>query len=267
MSSVAIVGLGVVGGAFHECLKRKGVPTLVGYDKYKDSDPFEAVLETEIAFLSLPTPYCPELGEYNKGAIHDVCRRLNDSEYKGTVVLQSTVEPETTNHLDAMYKNLHFIHSPEFITARTALEDMLNQKHVVLGRTEICTDECFDRVYNFYQTYFPDAEISVCKTIESEMMKIGVNSFYAVKVQFFNELHQLCSKNSGNYDIVKKMMLANGWINPMHTTVPGPDGQLSYGGMCFPKDTNALLQYMKRLHAPHAVLEATVAERNEMRED
>ena len=40
-------------------------------------------------------------------------------------------------------------------------------------------------------------------------------------------------------------MLKNGWINPMHTTVPGPDGQLSYGGFCFPKDTNALLQFMK----------------------
>ena len=60
-------------------------------------------------------------------------------------------------------------------------------------------------------------------------------------------------------------MLKNNWINPMHTNVPGPDGSLSYGGACFPKDTNALLQYMKNMETPHLVLENIVKERNEMR--
>ena len=62
-------------------------------------------------------------------------------------------------------------------------------------------------------------------------------------------------------------MLKNKWINPMHTNVPGTDGKLSYGGYCFPKDTNALLQYMKREETPHGVLSATIEERNEMRQD
>ena len=62
-------------------------------------------------------------------------------------------------------------------------------------------------------------------------------------------------------------MLKNGWINPMHTNVPGPDGKLSYGGFCFPKDTNALLNHMKRMNTPHNVLQATIDERNVMRDD
>ena len=62
-------------------------------------------------------------------------------------------------------------------------------------------------------------------------------------------------------------MLKNNWINPMHTQVPGTDGQLSYGGMCFPKDTNALNQYMKRKNSPNAVLNATIEERNILRTD
>ena len=62
-------------------------------------------------------------------------------------------------------------------------------------------------------------------------------------------------------------MLRNGWINHMHTQVPGTDGKLSYGGYCFPKDTNALLEYMKTMDSPHEVLEATISERNKMRED
>ena len=60
-------------------------------------------------------------------------------------------------------------------------------------------------------------------------------------------------------------MLKNKWISPTHTSVPGPDGKLSYGGMCFPKDTNALLQLMKKKDVPCKILEATILERNEMR--
>ena len=41
-------------------------------------------------------------------------------------------------------------------------------------------------------------------------------------------------------------MLKNGWINHMHTEVPGQDGKLGFGGACFPKDTAALLADMKR---------------------
>jgi UDP-glucose 6-dehydrogenase len=98
-------------------------------------------------------------------------------------------------------------------------------------------------------------------------MKSFVNCFYSVKVQFFTELYLLCQKNGSDYNKVKDMMLKNGWINPMHTTIPGPDGQISYGGYCFPKDTNALLQYMKNEESPSALMEACITERNEMRED
>ena len=70
-----------------------------------------------------------------------------------------------------------------------------------------------------------------------------------------------------DYNNVKELMLKNGWINPMHTDVPGVDGMLSYGGYCFPKDTNALLNHMKRENVTCKVLEGTVLERNEMRQD
>lgn len=264
MASIAIIGLGVVGGAFFTCLKRKNIP-VYAYDKFKESDPFEVVLDSDIAFLSLPTPFDNNLGEYNKSAIHDVCQRLDASNYTGSVVLQSTVEPETTDKLDIMYPSLDFIHSPEFISARTALQDMIDQKHIVLGRSSSCSDEKFKRVHKFYKTYFPDAAISVCKAIESEIMKIGINSFYAVKLQYFNELYLICKETSCDYDWVKEMMFGNGWINPMHTMVPGTDGKLSYGGMCFPKDTKALLKYMERKGCPHKVLEGAVKEQAEMR--
>lgn len=63
------------------------------------------------------------------------------------------------------------------------------------------------------------------------------------------------------------MMLKNNWINPMHTQIPGPDGQVSYGGLCFPKDTNALYKYMDRIGSANKLLESCIIERNDMRKD
>jgi len=88
-----------------------------------------------------------------------------------------------------------------------------------------------------------------------------------VKIQFFNEIYAMCTRLGMNYDNVKNMMIKNNWINPMHTNIPGPDGKLSYGGLCFPKDTNALNHYLMRNKLPNQVLNATIQERNKMRID
>jgi UDP-glucose 6-dehydrogenase len=192
---------------------------------------------------------------------------LNSNNFKGVVVLKSTVEPETTEKLSKQYSNLQFIHNPEFLSSRTALEDFNNQKHIVLGKTNSCTDESFNLVNTFYLTYYPEAKISICTSLESECMKLFANCFYAVKVQFFTELYLICQTNGCDFEKVKTMMLLNNWINPAHTNIPGPDGLISYGGMCFPKDTNALNEYMKKINTPNLILESCIHERNLMRSD
>ena len=62
-------------------------------------------------------------------------------------------------------------------------------------------------------------------------------------------------------------MLKNNWINPMHTNIPGPDGNISYGGLCFPKDTNALNSYMKKYNSDNLLLQSTIEERDNLRSD
>ena len=98
-------------------------------------------------------------------------------------------------------------------------------------------------------------------------MKIFVNSFYASKIQLFNEYYLLCQNNGSDYNKIVKLMLKNKWINPMHTMVPGTDGKLSYGGACFPKDTNALSCYMDKKNVYNKVLKSVVEERNLLRQN
>ena len=168
-----------------------------------------------------------------------------------------------------MNYNLKLIHNPEFLTARTAFDDFHNQTHIVLGHSINTTIEDLEKLKEIYTFGFPNAEYSLCTSNESESMKIFCNSFYSVKIQFFNELYLLCNSKELNcdYNKVKNMMLKNNWINPMHTQVPGTDGKLSYGGYCFTKDTKALLEFMKKNNTHHLVLESTIKEKNSMRDD
>lgn len=266
---IGIAGIGCVGNALLEDLVEKSKinnTQIISYDKFKNIGSFDDLINTEFVFLCLPTLYNQELNAYDKTGIYKTCDKLSEIKYQGLVIIKSTVEPTTCQNLVQQY-HLNIVHNPEFLTARTSINDIRNQKHIILGKTQNINEEKFNLLHQFYQNNYPDAEISICSSTESESVKIFCNCFYAVKVQFFNEIYLLCQKLGLDYQTVKKMMIKNNWINPMHTDVPGPDGKLSYGGMCFPKDTNALLSFMKENNTSSAVLEATIQERNLMRTD
>jgi len=264
---IGVIGLGFVGGSMYKSFKLKNV-NVIGYDKYKECEyTFSNCIKADILFLCLPTVFNEEKCSYDMSSIEDVLEELNNNNYNGIIVIKSTVEPMTTSNLQIKYPLLKLVHNPEFLTARTAFEDFHNQTHIILGRATYINDDDMNKLISFYKKYYMYAEISLCTSIESESMKIFVNCFYSVKIQFFNELYLLSKSMGADYNKIRDLMLKNKWINPMHTTVPGPDGLLSYGGYCFPKDTNALYNHMKRMNTPHMVLEATINERNSMRED
>jgi len=263
---VGIIGLGFVGNAIYQSFIKKNIVTCV-YDKYKNVGTLESCLNTNILFLALPTVYDSSFGSYNKQPIYETSDFLNEHNYKGVIVIKSTVEPNSTEELNNKFPNLSFVHNPEFLRGKTAEEDFHNQTHIVLGKSLKCSLDNYELLNNFYKEYYPSAKISQCSSLESEMMKIFVNSFYSVKIQFFTEMYLTCLNSGANFLLVRDMMLQNEQIHPSFTNVPGHDGQISYGGLCFPKDTNALLKYMQKLESPHKVIENVILERNQMRED
>lgn len=259
-SDIGIIGKGILGTALYKDFKNKGV-SVVCYDKYKNIGSVSDVCNSNIVFLCLPTPYKKEIEKYDITEIENVCNTLQSNKYNGLVVLKSTTLPQTTQNLCTQY-SLNIVHNPEFLTARTALQDFENQKHIVIG---LCESNKDDTLHSFYKKHYPNSDISVVSSTESELMKLAVNNFYATKIQFFNEVWCMCDSLNIEYNSVKNLMLKNGWINPMHTNVPGPDNKLSFGGMCFPKDVSALVSYCKRGNVLCEVIEATLNERNKMR--
>lgn len=266
MYKISIIGIGFVGSAILNCLllkNKKPNEDIFIYDKYKNLGSLESCLNGDILFIALPTLYDEKIKTYNIEEIEKTLQYLKKNNYNKLVVIKSTIVPNTSNFFAEKY-NLNIVHNPEFLSAKTALYDFTNQKHIVIGKTNNSNN--IDILIDFYKKYFPDAELSICNSEESELMKLSCNSFYSVKIQFFTELYLLSKKlNNCNYDKIKIMMLKNGWINEQHTQVPGTDGNISYGGMCFPKDTNALNQFMISNNSPNKVLDSTIEERNSMR--
>ena len=262
---IGIIGIGVVGSAIFRDFCEKGVD-VKGYDKYKDGGmgTIEELLDCDIIFLCLPTPYSSFHKEYDKTSIYEVCAQLKLNRYTGLIVIKSTVEPETTEKL-VETSGLKIVHNPEFLSAKTAYEDFKHQDHIVLGYPKNLDKYILNNLISFYSSYYPMANFSIITSTESELMKLGVNTFYSVKLQYFNELYLLSEKLGISFENVKNTMIGNNWINPMHTKVPGTDGKLSYDGMCFPKDTNALNQFMIRKNSENKVLNATIEERNIIR--
>ena len=78
----------------------------------------------------------------------------------------------------------------------------------------------------------------------------------STKVSFANEFKQLCDKINVDYNEVVEYSLYDKRIGKTHLSVPGPDGNLGFGGSCFPKDVNALVFYMKQVGITPTVLNA-----------
>ena len=259
--NIGLIGYGFVGQAMDSTFKKHTKVTI--YDKYQNEhSDISGIIDSEICFVAVPTPSCNN--GYDLSALNDVLTCLTQVSYTGIVVIKSTVLPGTTRKFIRDYPSLKIIHNPEFLTARTAAEDFAKQSHIIIGYEN---EEYGLTVKNFYQSIFPEARISSCNTLESESTKIFCNCYYAVKIQLFTEFKLLCDSNHSDFNKVRQMMLENSWINPMHTTIPGPDGQLSFGGLCFPKDLTALVKHMENNEQKSEVLSAALLERNQMRDN
>lgn len=192
-------------------------------------------------FICVPTPAAPH-GRCDTSIVERVLARLEEhsaADYRNVAIVKSTVEPGTTDRLNrpSLGGKFTVIHNPEFLTERSAKSDFASQQDIILGGSMAG----FDVAAAMYRCAFPGAAIWHATALEAECIKYARNCFYAIKLAFANELHALCQHIGANYDGVKFLTKLHPWAGQMHWEVPGPDGQLGFGGKCLPKDLAALI--------------------------
>ena len=101
----------------------------------------------------------------------------------------------------------------------------------------------------------------------AQMIKYMANCFLAAKVSYINEMYQVAQKLGVNWGEALEGFALDGRIGLSHITVPGPDGQLGFGGKCFPKDINAMIHLCEDIGVSPTVLRAAWEKNLEVREE
>jgi UDPglucose 6-dehydrogenase len=90
--------------------------------------------------------------------------------------------------------------------------------------------------------------------VTAEMCKYAANAMLATRISFMNEIAGLCEQTGANVGLVREAIGLDHRIG-LHFLFPGA----GYGGSCFPKDVQALIQTGHSLDYPMAILTAVEA--------
>ena len=191
MKSIGIIGNGFVGSAIAEGFKQYTDVKIYDKKPEKSCHTLIDTISQDVVFVCLPTPMSlKDNGSCDLSYIENFFDECLELSPKCIFIIKSTVSIGATSRFKNKYKDFDIIHSPEFLTARTAVKDFANPTQIILGcvyeRESYITEKQI--LIDLHNKYFSKSIIKICTSNESEIMKICINSFYAVKIQFFNEI-------------------------------------------------------------------------------
>ena len=260
-NKIGIVGQGFVGTAVKEGLKT--FFDIETHDIAKEStcDTLHEICEKcNIIFVCLPTPMKDD-GSCYVGIVEEVLEKINAlSGLCKTVIVKSTIPPGTTAKWNIMFEHIDIVFNPEFLTEANSVNDFKNQSRIIIGGPKAAAS----KVRRVFVKAFPKVKTD---STYAEMVKYITNSFLAMKVSFANEMYQICNGLDIDYDKVVEYAMHDERLGYSHWSVPGPDGDLGYGGHCFPKDVKALINVAHELNVSPRMLTATDMKNNDVRND
>ena len=231
---IGIIGNGVVGGCLIRYFKDQG-RALVVYDKFKGEGSLAAVNQgCHTVFVCVPTPFGAQGGVTGLDALYESLAGLENGKQ---VVVKSTVPPGTCNTLQRDFPRHSVLHNPEFLVERQAYQDFIHPTLQLVGYTSSEQESQAREVL----LLLPPAPVSLTLfCVNSEMVKLALNSYLAMKVIFGNQIYDLSEAVGADYALVARLLQEDTRVGPSHLDV-WQDGYRGWGGKCLPKDLSALL--------------------------
>src|SRR5438445_6500891 len=206
---------------------------------------------TDTTFLTVGTPSQQDGSidlSYVKNACEDLGNVLREKRGYHLVVVKSTVVPGTTNGTvkrfleQSVGKNvgsaLGLCANPEFLKEGTAINDALHPDKIVIGSNDMKSANRLTRPYRkFYGPKLPPVILTSPEA--AELVKYASNAFLATKVSFINTIANI-AQQIPNVDVstIAKAIGLDPRIGSLFLKA-GP----GYGGSCFHKDLQALINY------------------------
>lgn len=254
MATVGLIGLGYLGGAYHEHM----FPEAVTYDEPKivaDAHKLEqetsigqdidaliqagraAINGCDLAIIAVPTDY-DETGELDMSTIEDIARWV-----EVPMLFKSALQPGTVDKLKEKFPDKQMAVSVEYIGEGNYYQppekypDPRNPKlHrlLVIGGEEPVRSLAAEILW---QQMSPDTRIHLVTALEAEITKMAENTYGALKVTWANVLRDICDKYGANFIQVHQAWSEDGRVDPMHTRSVAH--QRGWNSKCYNKDVRA----------------------------
>jgi UDPglucose 6-dehydrogenase len=247
---VGIIGFGFVGESQAFAFAPIADIKIFDIDPTKATHTIDEVLSQDFIFVCIPTPM-KENGEQDLSYIENFFRGIGLHNTNAIFILKSTVLPGTTKRLNKEYP-FNIVFCPEFLTEKNAKLDMLTQSRIILGGYIDLTL----KVESLFEARFGNKHYILTDSTSAELIKYMSNNFLTVKTAFFNEYYDLANELDANWNTIVEGVTSDPRIGNSHSKVPGHDGKRGFGGTCFPKDINAMIEYSKTKNVEMNTLEA-----------
>lgn len=194
-----------------------------------------------------------------KSVSASISKNLTNLKNKPSIVIKSTVVPGTTMQVvkpileeskQRESAGFDLLTNPEFLREGSAMQDTVFPHAIVIGGSN---EMSIRKLSNFYkEIYKKKQNIVETNNITAEMIKYANNAFLATKISFINSIANICQKlPSTNIDKVAEIIGMDPRIgNQFLKAGPG------YGGSCFPKDVQALINFANSIGYEPILLDA-----------
>lgn len=224
----------------------------------------EAVLNTDVTFIIVPTPSGGDLffrNDYVIDALQSIGGALREKQGYHVVVVTSTVMPgsmggvlrETIEKAAGrkVGEHLGFCYNPEFIALGSVVRDMMNPDMLLIGESDEKAGAFLEAIYR--QSTESNPEFQRMTWVNAELCKIAVNTYVTTKISYANMIAEMCDcLNGADADVVTAALGADSRIGKKYIR-----GAIGYGGPCFPRDNKAFAALGRRLGIRPDIAEAT----------
>jgi UDPglucose 6-dehydrogenase len=232
--NITIAGFGFVGKAHKELLKDTHNITI--YDPEQGYTTFGT---PDGIIVCVSTPPRKD-GSCDMTNVFEVIERSPDV----PILIKSTISVEGWDMLVDTFPNRMLNFSPEFLRQATYLDDIKQMDKLLIGGTSC----------NYWARVF-GITTEIADPRELILAKYARNSFLALKVAFFNQMYDLCDALDVEYSAVAHYTTMDERIGDSHSFITEERG---FGGHCFPKDINAIIQTGQRDNVDLSILKEVV---------
>ena len=219
-------------------------------DSYKDTS------QSNIFFICVGTPDKGD-GSPDLKNLHAVMDSLAENINEQSFIFTKSTVPLGTNKMiqsffdDRLGKEKICVSSnPEFLKEGSAVSDFQKPDRIILGTSN---EEARKLATDLYAPFNWSKSRTIFMSIESaELTKYASNSFLATKISFMNEMALVCENSGANIHEVRLGLGSDPRIGDSFLYAG-----LGYGGSCFPKDINALIDMQKGFNLEPGIIERT----------